>query len=236
MSNNKKQKDVAGTADIILATLVVFLGAHLLLSSVGLIPSEVSAFNNQVAQSVQSLHTIEYKQDIDRPKESAGQKHNQDLPSDLPEAPQGLSAQRGEKPQRITIDEIGVDTEVANPEKASLSVLNDALDKSAVRYPESGRINSDRPMFLFGHSSRLPVVQNQAYKSFNGLNELSVGDEITVQGSSTKAIYAVTSVDVTRADEGFVSFQPNQEVDLTISTCTTFGAKQNRTIVRAKKI
>jgi len=79
-------------------------------------------------------------------------------------------------------------------------------------------------------------VRNEAYRSFNGLDELSVGDEITIKGASTTATYAVTSVDITKKDEGFVRFQPNQRVDLTLSTCSTFGAKQNRTIVRARRM
>jgi len=233
LSSNQHNLD---TATLILTTITVLFGAHLLLSSIGLIPSEVSAFNNQVAQAVQSLHTIEYQQNTTHTEPQTISRRGNDKSFDLPQAPQALPTQTGEKPQRITIDAIGVDTKIANPTSTSLSVLNDALDESAVRYPKSGRIGSGRPMFLFGHSSRLPVVRNQAYKSFNGLDKLSVGDKITIQGSSTTATYAVVSVDVTEVDEGFVSFSPNDRVDLTIATCSTFGTKQNRTIVSAKRL
>jgi sortase (surface protein transpeptidase) len=232
-NNNQHNLD---TATLILTTITVLFGVHLLLSSVGLIPSEVSAFNNQVAQAVQSLHTIEYQQNTTHTEPQTVSGRGNDKSFRLPEAPQALPTQTGEKPQRITIDAIDVDTKIANPISTSLSVLNDALNESAVRYPKSGRIGSGRPMFLFGHSSRLPVVQNQAYKSFNGLNKLSVGDTITIHGSSTTAVYTVTSVDIRKADAGFVSFTPNDRVDLTISTCTTFGAEQNRTIVQAKRV
>jgi len=233
LSNNQHNLD---TAALILTTITVLFGVHLFLSSVGLIPSEVSAFNNQVAQAVQSLHTIEYQQNITHTQDQAVSRRSNDKSFRLPQAPQALPTQTGEKPQRITIDTIDVDTKIANPTSTSLSVLNDALDESAVRYPRSGRIGSGRPMFLFGHSSRLPVVHNQAYKSFNGLNKLSVGDTITIHGSSTTAVYTVISVDIRKADAGFISFRSNDRVDLTIATCTTFGTKQNRTIVQAKRM
>jgi len=222
------------TARFVLALVCVFVGAHVLLSFVGLIPSEVSAFNNQVAQAVQSLHTIKYEREASRIDTKGTKEITKNTA--LPQAPDDMRKQTGEKPQRIIIDKIGINTRIANPATTSLSVLNDALNESPVRYPNSGRINGKRPMFLFGHSSRLPVVQNEAYKSFNGLNELTVGDTITVQGTSTSETYMVQSVDVVKKDEGFISFAPNQKVDLTISTCSTFGAKQNRTIVRAQKM
>lgn len=218
MSSNNTEQQLTPT---ILLSVAIFLAVHILLSYAGLVPSEVSEFNQRVIQKVSNFHRISYR----RPPEPV-----------LPRA--DLSAEEaeqaiGEIPNRIVIDKIGVDAPISSPEEANISALDAALSEGVVHYPGSGGIGGSRRMFLFGHSSRLPVVKNQAFRSFNGLDQLVAGDEITVSTDGVLQTYRVTSVKVVDKDEALVSFVSGAG-KLTLSTCTTFGAQENRVVVEAE--
>lgn len=228
------------TADGILSILLIFLTTHLLFSSLGLVPSEVSVFNNEVSRAVSQFGTIHYEREMADTLRTATAS-SRGLPEattsrrSLPEPPEEKPADLGQPPQRIIIDKINVNAPISNPGTADISVLDSALKEGVVRYPSSGGLGGNRPMFLFGHSSRLPApaVQNEAYRSFNGLGDLSVGDTVTVEGGDQAVKYSVSSVQVVDEDEALVDFSTSGNT-LTLSTCTTFGSKQNRTVVTAK--
>jgi len=86
-----------------------------------------------------------------------------------------------ELPTQIHIPKINIKTTVKNPASKRTDVLNRYLAESAVRYPDSGK-PANGNMFIFGHSSGLDSVINQAYKTFNRLEELSAGDTIFITG------------------------------------------------------
>jgi len=138
-------------------------------------------------------------------------------------------------PTRIIIDSIGVDTSIENPESADISVLDEALTRGAVHYPGSGNLEDTSNLFLFGHSSRLPVVKNQAYKAFNDVEKLSPGDLIRVQSDTKEYHYRVTSVREVKAEDAWVRFDTSEK-QLTLSTCNNFGSKQDRFVVEADYI
>lgn len=201
--------------------VIIFILGHVSLSFLGLVPSEVSEFNQQVIRGVTNLHRLSYK----RPAEPI-------LPNaDVAESDE--SDVIGTIPERIVIDKINVDASISSPEETTIDALDSALQEGVVHYPGSGGIGGQRQMFLFGHSSRLPSVQNQAYRSFNGLEELSAGDEITVMVDGEEKTYSVTSVEVVDKDEKLVSFTAGSG-KLTLSTCTTFGTRENRVVVEAE--
>lgn len=135
------------------------------------------------------------------------------------------------KPERVIISKIEVDSYIQAPQSQNVSALDEALQKGAVYYPGSGTIEKGN-IFLFGHSTNWKVVNNQAYKTFNGLENLEEGDEITLHAGEYAYIYIVTSVTLVDDDEGLVEFD-NSGKTLTISTCNTFGAKQERWVVDA---
>ena len=140
----------------------------------------------------------------------------------------------GENPIRIVIDKIGVDSSVSNPNTTNITTLDEYLTQGAVRYPNSGLIGSGN-MFIFGHSTGLAVVRNQAYKTFNGLKDLKRGDIIKVYGSSAVYQYMVSSVTLADATIDYVKFGGTKNM-LTISTCNTFGEKSERYVVEADYI
>ena len=221
MVNGNMQPNTHSSMNVSFGMVVLlFLFAHVGLSALGLVPSEVSEFNQKLISSVRNLETLSYE-GARRPI----------LPRSAVASSQKESV-IGEEPTRITIPKIDVAAAIKTPERADVDVLDEALKEGVVHDPGSGGIGGDRRMFLFGHSSRLPVVQNEAYRSFNGLDKLSVGDEVTVSASSS-VTYRVTSVEVVDKDEALVSFISG-EGELTLSTCTTFGTRENRVVVKAE--
>jgi len=138
----------------------------------------------------------------------------------------------GELPLTIKIPIIGVDSEVYNPATTSAEVLDNYLLKGAVRYPGSGLLGGDGNIFIFGHNTGIPIVNNQAFKTFNGLKNLKAGDLIQVFSDKYEYDYKVTSLKMVGADKAFVEFNTKSEM-LTISTCNNFGAKSDRYVVES---
>ena len=137
----------------------------------------------------------------------------------------------GEEPTHITIAKIGVDAKISDPSSTDVTVLDDALTHGAVHYPGSGLL-ADGNLFLFAHSTNWSVVHNQAYKTFNNLDKLVAGDEIQVTGTSQVYTYRVTSVRLADNNQIWVDLSGNKKM-LTLSTCNTFGEKQQRYVVQA---
>ena len=135
-------------------------------------------------------------------------------------------------PTHITISKIGVDVPVSNPETDNVDALDGYLKKGAVHYPGSGSLVGGN-MFLFAHSTGFKVVQNQAYKAFNNLKDLHEGDGISVKGEDGKVYeYKVSSVKLASDKDVLVSFDKSSH-RLTLSTCNTFGKKEERYVVEA---
>jgi len=138
----------------------------------------------------------------------------------------------GETPVHIEIPKAGVNILVQNPDTTNNSILNEYLKKGVVRYPGSGLLGKGN-MFLFGHSAEAyKNVSNTALKAFNGIDKLVEGDPIYVKSDGSTYVYKVTSVRLVNADEALVDFTSTKNM-ITLSTCDTFGAKQERFVVEA---
>lgn len=139
--------------------------------------------------------------------------------------------QTATKPTFISIPSIGVRSSILQPESPRVDVLDEALKKGAVYYPGSGTIEQGN-IFLFGHSTNWAIVQNQAYKTFNDLDKLRVGEEIYLTAGGKTYVYEVETVSHVDANTAFVDLsRPGRR--LTISTCDTFGAQSDRWVVDA---
>ena len=136
------------------------------------------------------------------------------------------------RPDKVVIPKVGVESIIENPNRVDVATLDQALNKGAVHYPGSGSIEQGN-MFIFGHSTNWKVVQNDAYKTFNGIEKLVSGDEIKIYSGEDTYIYRVSSVVLVDEDDALVEFD-NSKRTLTISTCNTFGEKQERWVVEAE--
>lgn len=137
-----------------------------------------------------------------------------------------------EAPVRIVAETLGIDTQIINPGSRDIEVLDQALLSGAVHYPGSGNLNENSNVFLFGHSTGFRVVQNEAYKAFNGLKDAKEGDLIRVQSEKNEYVYRVSKVSLVHADQALVELETGVK-KLTLSTCNSFGAKQERYVVEA---
>ena len=172
------------------------------------------------------------------PVEAASEDSASVLLSSQPEARtpffrEAIDWPHGVQPERIVIEKIGVSSPIMNPDTTETSALDAELKKGVVRYPGSGFLNEDSNMFLFGHSTGLKNVRNKAYEAFNNLDKLNVGDVISVYAKDSVYEYRVTSVSLAKAEEALVTFSTGKKT-LTLSTCNTFGKKEDRFVVTAE--
>ena len=138
-----------------------------------------------------------------------------------------------EFPTKIVIPSLDLETIVSNPTSASLPVLDALLLKGAVRYPTSGLLGTKGSnVVIFAHASYLPIVKNQAYKAFNGIQNLKQGEKIYVSGKDRTFVYAVETVATADATSAGVplSVEGNK---LTLITCDSFASKNDRFVVIA---
>lgn len=154
---------------------------------------------------------------------------------ELPQAPvEAAAPETSTIPERVSIPKIGVDTEIHVPPSVDVSTLDTLLSLGAVYYPGSGVVERGN-VFIFGHSTNWSIVRNEAYKTFNNLEDLKPGDLIYLSGTGWKAAYEVESVRVAPDSEVLVSFAGN-DPRLTLSTCNTFGLKEERIVVEAHAV
>lgn len=138
-----------------------------------------------------------------------------------------------ELPTKIEIPAISLTATIANPTATNIEILDKELLKGAVRYPTSAKLGETGNVVLFGHSSYLPVVGNQAYKAFNGIQKLVAGDVITVYSADAIYTYRVRSMEKENAASGAgIQLSVAGRV-LTLSTCNSFGTKEDRFVVTA---
>jgi len=136
-----------------------------------------------------------------------------------------------ELPIRIVINKIKVNSIIQNPTTTNNYTLNDLLLRGVVRYPGSG-LPGEGNMFFFGHSSRLSVVNNQAYRVFSELKTLVAGDTILVYSEKHVYTYRVNNIKIANSEDVLVDFSVKKNM-LTLSTCNVFGQKQERVVVEA---
>jgi LPXTG-site transpeptidase (sortase) family protein len=137
-----------------------------------------------------------------------------------------------ELPTKIEIPAINLSVTVSNPTSTDVPVLDNALLTGAVRYPTSSKLGVPGNTIIFGHSSYLPIVMNKAFKTFDGIQNLTKGDRITVTGSGHTYVYSVDTV--VKANATADSIPLNVEGSkLTLATCNSFGQKSDRFVVTA---
>lgn len=135
-------------------------------------------------------------------------------------------------PTRLVAPSIKLDTTIVNPRSRDLAVLDSALLEGVVYYPGSGYVGENANMLFFGHSSFLPVVRNENFRAFNRIKELEIGDIIEVYSEGVKYSYEVTSNRLAKDSEVRVNFGAEAPM-ITLATCNSFGAKEDRYVIEA---
>lgn len=138
-----------------------------------------------------------------------------------------------EYPARIEIPAIGVNASISNPQSTDIAVLDKALLTGAVRYPTTALLGKEGTMLLFGHSTRIPIVHNQAYKTFNNIQHLKAGDTVHVFSATAEYRYKVVNVRVANATEDVVQLAERGKY-LVLVTCDTLTSKASRFVLTAE--
>ncbi len=140
-----------------------------------------------------------------------------------------------EYPRELYIPQLERRIQISNPIESDLSVLEQELLTGAVRYPTSARVGEPGTVFIFGHSSSLPVVRNQNFKAFNGIQNLHTGDLVLLYSETAEYTYAVSSVREATVDGGTVPLI-SDGFYLVLSTCNNLKSKEDRFIVTAELV
>jgi LPXTG-site transpeptidase (sortase) family protein len=90
-------------------------------------------------------------------------------------------------------------------------------------------------VFILGHSSYLPTVLNKNFQAFNGIQDLAWGDKIEVTSEGYVLTYEVEKVYKAKAADVTIPVA-DTGARLTLATCNSFGSKDDRFIVEAKRI
>jgi len=146
-----------------------------------------------------------------------------------------FEAGEGESPVGIEIPSVGVKANVVNPTSTDIRTLDEALLSGAVRYPTSAKLGEEGNVLLFGHSSYLPIVQNQSFKAFNEISKLEPGAPIVVYSEGRRYVYAVETVREADVENDAIPLSRDGSM-LTLVTCNSFGDTSDRFIVTASLV
>lgn len=149
----------------------------------------------------------------------------------ISEAPESV---RDPRPVSITLGSLNRTVDVLNPTSRTIADLDAALLKGVVRHPDSSDLNDENGnILILGHSSYLNNVFNKNYQAFNGIQNMTWGDTIILKSSDTEYTYRVDKVYQAKASNVSIPTTSTGGALLTLATCNTFGAKEDRFIVEA---
>ena len=148
---------------------------------------------------------------------------------------------------RIVIGKIGKnvpvvnvpDTKLINGDYAGLDKdIQATLLKGIVHYPGTASPGETGNVFFTGHSSNYVWIKSAYNDVFALLQELVVGDKVTVYWQGKKFIYQVYDIKVVAPTDTWVLQQSGNEYPsiMTLMTCTPVGTSLKRLIIRSKQI
>lgn len=212
--------------------LAIFVVTFCVLYVLGLVPEELLSNGDSPADAIK-LGLLQGSQDNPQDNtQNNTQSNTQDNSQANSTTQTSVILSPNDVPIKIQIPIVGVDAAITDPNSTDNAVLNEYLLKGAVRYPGTGYPGSGN-LFLFGHSSTLAVVHNQAFKTFNKIENLKSGDEIYIYTNSAKYTYKVRDERRVEASQEEVNLDSTQNM-LTLSTCDLLGStKEFRYVVRA---
>lgn len=108
-----------------------------------------------------------------------------------------------------------------------------ALENGVAHFAGTKKPGENGLIFIFGHSSLYPWSPGNYKEIFKDLEQVQVGDKISVWNNKKEYIYIVSETKVVLPSDTSV-LHPTKEEQLTIMTCFPPGTKDKRLIVNAK--
>lgn len=138
-------------------------------------------------------------------------------------------------PVELTIPSLDRNVTVLNPASNSVSAMDAALLKGAIRHPDSATFGEEGNMLILGHSSYLPTVHNRNFQALNGIQNLKWGETIKLSSKDTVYTYKVEKTYKAKAS-GYTVPVKGKGKTLTLITCNSFASTDDRYVVEATLI
>lgn len=138
----------------------------------------------------------------------------------------------------VHIGKIGVDAPMVWTQSQSEKVMLADLEKGLGHFYKTAAPGQNGNMVISGHSSNYIWKQGNYNHIFEKLNDLAVGDDITVRtiqqnGRTITYHYSVTEKFVTKPDDVRI-FANTSYPSITLSTCWPIGTNLKRVIVKGE--
>lgn len=133
----------------------------------------------------------------------------------------------------IEIHKLGIEVPVIpNVDGKDEGMYNKALEEGVAHYLNTALPDSGSNIVIFGHSSTI-LGKGEYSEVFAGLNDLKVGDRVTLSLNNTSYPYNVTEKKIVAANDTSV-LSGTEDEQLTLLTCWPVGTDAKRLVVIAK--
>ena len=138
----------------------------------------------------------------------------------------------------ISIDKISVTAPVVLSKNEDEKTLLSDLTYGVVHYPDTPMPGQRGNTYIAGHSSNYAWSEGAYNYIFKNLNDLAIGDVITIKlllHNKKEVIYryAVTSNEIVLPDDERI-FAQTQQKELTLTTCWPIGSNTKRVMIKAE--
>lgn len=206
---------------------VVFLISYALLAWADFLPEPVSKIDESQKEEQIKITDPENNNEL-KANTNTGKADNID---DF--QPEGPVIKEQTLPTMLVIDSLNKTVPVLNPSSRKVSDLDEALLDGIVRHPDSATLEQTGTVFILGHSSYLPFVNNGNFQALNGIQDLKWGDIVRLQSGEYEYVYQVDKVYKAKAQDTTVPIASETQ-RLVLATCNSFGSIDDRYMVEAE--
>lgn len=115
-------------------------------------------------------------------------------------------------PDFLQVPRLGIAAPIVRVDRADEVVVEEALQRGVVHYPDTAEIGELGNAYLFGHSSDFPWAQGEYKSVFEFLPKIAVGDEIAATDrEGRRFVYRVIETAVVSPGDMSVLDQRNYE-------------------------
>lgn len=138
-------------------------------------------------------------------------------------------------PQRLIVPVLGIDVPVILAENTEESVLQAALERGVVYWPDSALLGEGGTIIILGHSSAYPWYKGDYGSVFSTLNELKEDDEVFVFSAQNKYTYNVIGREID-FPENLVFEKQEEKSMLYLLSCWPIKTNWKRIAIKAISI
>lgn len=141
----------------------------------------------------------------------------------------------GNIPQRLIIPSLGINAPIVLVESSDENVLQEALEKGVIFWPDSVSLGEKGTMIILGHSSAYPWYKGAYGSVFSLLNKLEENDEIFVFSTKKKYVYKVVGKEINLPEDLNLEKQEKEPV-LYLLSCWPIKTNWKRIAIKAISI